>query len=109
MQDGESATEVPAEEAWCQRLAAELARSAGLAEEPFGPDLRAALLRLARDVAHGTERRNAPLATFIAGRHVEARLRQGIEPGTALTEVSRAAAALLSDADGATPQPPPGG
>ena len=29
-----------------------------------------ALLALARDVAHGTERKNAPLATFLAGRFV---------------------------------------
>lgn len=28
------------------------------------------LLDLARDVAHGTERKNAPLATFLAGRAV---------------------------------------
>ena len=27
-----------------------------------------AVLDLARDVAHGTERRNAPLATYLAGR-----------------------------------------
>jgi hypothetical protein len=29
-----------------------------------------ALLDLARDVAHGTERKNAPLAAFLAGRFV---------------------------------------
>ena len=29
-----------------------------------------ALLALARDVAHGTERKNAPLASFLAGRFV---------------------------------------
>ncbi len=32
------------------------------------PDEVEALLDLARVVAHGTERRNAPLATFLAGR-----------------------------------------
>jgi hypothetical protein len=29
-----------------------------------------ALLDLAREVAHGTERKNAPLASFLAGRFV---------------------------------------
>jgi hypothetical protein len=29
-----------------------------------------AILALARDVAHGTERKNAPLAAFLAGRFV---------------------------------------
>jgi hypothetical protein len=29
-----------------------------------------AVLALARDVAHGTERKNAPLASFLAGRFV---------------------------------------
>ncbi len=31
-----------------------------------------AVLALARDVAHGSERRNAPLATFLAGQFVTA-------------------------------------
>ena len=29
-----------------------------------------AILALARDVAHGTERKNAPIAAFLAGRFV---------------------------------------
>jgi len=95
-----------ADDPWCQRLGAELARSAGVGEEFLDPELRRELLRLARDVAHATERRNAPLATFIAGRYVEARQRQGIDPGTALAEVSRMAAALLPADAGATPPPP---
>lgn len=35
---------------------------------PLDPDDIDALLDLARDVAHGTERKNAPLAAFLAGR-----------------------------------------
>jgi hypothetical protein len=34
----------------------------------LGPTEVEALLDLARVVAHGTERRNAPLATFLVGR-----------------------------------------
>ena len=36
---------------------------------PTGPD-KNRLLELARDVAHGTERKNAPLAAFIVGRYL---------------------------------------
>jgi hypothetical protein len=42
--------------------------SAGVAVEE-----RNLLLRLARDVAHATERKNAPLATYMVGRFVGAR------------------------------------
>lgn len=35
---------------------------------PLDPDDVDALLDLAREVAHGTERKNAPLAAFLAGR-----------------------------------------
>lgn len=38
------------------------------------------LLDLARTVAHGTERRNAPLATYLAGRAAGA----GLDPASAL-------------------------
>lgn len=103
MSDLDSATGAPAEDQWCRRLAAELARSAGVSDELISRDIQTELLRLARDVAHATERRNAPLATFIAGRYVEARRREGIEPGTALTEVRRAVAGLLPAGDGAVP------
>jgi hypothetical protein len=39
-----------------------------LAVARLGPAEVDAVLDLARVVAHGTERRNAPLATFLAGR-----------------------------------------
>ena len=45
-----------------------------------------AVLDLARVVAHGTERRNAPLAAYLAGR-------AGVEPDAALAQ----AAALVPD------------
>lgn len=47
---------------WLDRLAD------ALAVPRLGPAEVDAVLDLARVVAHGTERRNAPLATFLAGR-----------------------------------------
>ncbi|MDX1619921.1 MAG: DUF6457 domain-containing protein [Nitriliruptorales bacterium] len=43
----------------------ELAEALG--EEPLEADETADLLDIARDVAHGTERRNAPLSTYLLG------------------------------------------
>jgi hypothetical protein len=40
-----------------------------LGEERLGAGEAAAVLRLARDVAHGAERKLAPLAAFVAGVH----------------------------------------
>lgn len=47
---------------WLDRFAEELA------VDRLGPAEVDAVLDLARVVAHGTERRNAPLAAFLAGR-----------------------------------------
>jgi hypothetical protein len=57
-----------------------------------------AMLRLAREVAHGVERKLAPLSTFVAGRHVARRMGEGATPETALREVMEAAAALIPEA-----------
>lgn len=67
---------------------------------PGDPDLhlppeRNPLLMLARDIAHGTERRNAPLATYLAGRYVTARMAAGIDERTAIDEVRETARSLL--------------
>jgi hypothetical protein len=74
---------------WIARLAEDL----GVREMAL--DTQAAVLSVARDVAHGTERKYAPLAAFIAGRHVEARVNQGADPQVALGEFSAAVARLL--------------
>ena len=42
------------------------------------------LLDLARVVAHGTERKNAPLATFVTGRFVQAVVDKGGDPADAI-------------------------
>jgi Domain of unknown function (DUF6457) len=44
------------------------------------------ILDAARDVSHGTERLNAPLASYLIGRYVAARVAAGVEPDKALTE-----------------------
>ncbi|MDP8937924.1 MAG: DUF6457 domain-containing protein [Actinomycetota bacterium] len=45
-----------------------------------------ALLGLARTVAHTTERRYAPLSTYVAGRYVAARVAAGVALEDALAE-----------------------
>ena len=58
-------------------------------------EARALILDLARDVAHGTERVNAPLASFLAGRYVEAKIAEGSDLASALTEAIDSAGELL--------------
>jgi Domain of unknown function (DUF6457) len=81
------------------RLAAGLAREQGaaaLAGAAPQRESRALLLRLARDIAHATERQNAPLATYLVGRYVEQRRREGVGEAGALAE----AAAVLARVTG---------
>lgn len=49
-------------------------------------ELRNPLLALARVVAHSSERRNAPLATFVAARYVALRTREGVDDAGAVAE-----------------------
>ncbi len=58
-----------------------------------------ALLDLARDVAHGSERRFAPLSTFVAGRFVAARMSAGATASDALAEAIAVARSLLPAAE----------
>jgi hypothetical protein len=58
-----------------------------------------AMLRLSRDVAHGVERKVAPVSTFVAGMHVGRRLAEGASPADALREVEAAASAALPEGD----------
>ena len=51
--------------------------AAALGVAPLTAEEVAAILDLAREVAHGTERKNAPLATWLAGR-------AGVAPADAL-------------------------
>ncbi len=101
MCDAATPTREPPDD-WCDQLAARLAGHAGH-PDLLSPRLGAQLLRLAKEVAHGSERKNAPLATFIAGRYVEARQAQGIDAETALGEITREVAAMLRNDPAATP------
>lgn len=88
---------------WAERLACELggaATQASLSAATVGR-----LLRLARDVAHATERLNAPLVAYVAGRHVAARQAAGLSEEGALDEVEEVVRRLLSE----PPSGPPGG
>jgi predicted kinase len=65
-----------------------------------GPDERRTMLKLAREVAHRTERVNAPLATFLAGQFVAARRASGVSPAEAAREAVRLADGLLPPDEG---------
>jgi hypothetical protein len=56
----------------------------------------AAVLDLARDVAHATERRYAPLASYVAGKFVLDRTRAGVHVGEALEQARAAVERALS-------------
>lgn len=61
-------------------------------------DARNPLLNIARIVAHGTERKNAPLAAYVAGRYVAARAQQGIDESAAMAEALAVAEAAVPEA-----------
>jgi hypothetical protein len=65
--------------------------AAALDIEPLRPEERRLLLDLARDVAHRTERVNAPLASYLVGRFAAA-WPDGVE---AIREAARRAASTL--------------
>jgi hypothetical protein len=88
---------------WCARLAGELSAAAGLDGDLLTSRLQAELLRLARDIAHATERRNAPVAAFVLGRYVQARVGQGIATEVAVREAAETVAGLLPADPDATP------
>ena len=67
-----------------------------LGEPPVDRAAIGAMLRLSRDVAHGAERKLAPVSTFVAGLHVGRRTAEGASADEALAEVQGAAANLLS-------------
>jgi uncharacterized protein DUF6457 len=68
-----------------------------LGEQSMKPKEIGQVLKLARDVAHGVERKLAPLAAFIAGVHVGRRMAEGASREEALGESLKAAAALLPE------------
>jgi Domain of unknown function (DUF6457) len=77
--------------AWLERLAT------ALGEAVPGRAEIGAMLRMSRDVAHGVERKLAPLSTFVAGLHVGRRVAEGAAREEALREVRDATARLVPD------------
>jgi Domain of unknown function (DUF6457) len=60
---------------------------------------QAGVLALARDVAHATERKYAPLAAFVAGRFVEVRRSEGVDEATALRELNDMVSRILENGE----------
>jgi hypothetical protein len=83
---------------WLGHFSTELATKLRNGEPlaPSGPE-KNRLLELARDVAHNSDRKNAPLAAFVVGRYVECRVEQGIDPGAAIAEALEIARRLLPE------------
>jgi hypothetical protein len=81
---------------WFQEYAAALEERLGRSEPTvhLPRESKNPILDLARIVAHGTERKNAPLAAYVAGRYVAARIAQGVEESGALAEALAAAEAI---------------
>jgi Domain of unknown function (DUF6457) len=76
---------------WVDRLAD------ALGERRLDPREAGAILKLARAVAHGVERRLAPLSAYVAGLYVGREATEGTPPGEALDEALRAARSLIPD------------
>ena len=55
-----------------------------------------AILDLARDVAHGTERRFAPLSAYVAGKYVTRRIAEGASAEEAVHEAEEMVGRLLA-------------
>jgi hypothetical protein len=55
-----------------------------------------AILDLARDVAHATERRYAPLSTYLTGKFVARRAAEGAPTGQAMHEAQEIVGRLLA-------------
>jgi hypothetical protein len=83
---------------WIDEYAAALERAGG--EGAVGEEERRVLLKLAREVAHRTERFFAPLSTYLAGAFVAARVRAGTPVTEAVREAYEVAEATLPPAAG---------
>ena len=80
---------------WAQKYADALALVSGQ-ELAMTEGDAAAVLHLARLVAHGTERKNAPLAAFLAGMFVVSTSRTGASVSDALQQAVRVAEGLTT-------------
>jgi len=74
---------------WIERLAR------ALGEEPLTQPEVGAILKMAREVAHGVERKGAPLATFLAVVHAGTQAVAGVRRQQALARAVEAARDLM--------------
>jgi Domain of unknown function (DUF6457) len=83
-----------------RRLASALreAKPAGGDTDPLDLHDRALLLRIARDIAHATERQNAPLAAYLIGRYVQVRVTAGSSESEALAAAASTVHSLIGEA-----------
>lgn len=79
---------------WLSELAEVLEQAEVSREE------RLAVLRLARDVAHGVERKLAPLSAYAVGIYVGRRMAEGASASEALHEAIAAAATIIPGSAG---------
>ena len=88
---------------WIDRL------TEALGQERVTPTEVGVVLKLARDVAHGVERRLAPLSTFVAGLYVGALAGGGMPREEALARAVETATGLIPSAAGTDPEGSPRG
>ena len=83
-------------------LAAALSAARGSARSVHPVDLavRARLLGIARDVAHASERQNAPLAAYLIGRFVQDAVLSGVSEPEALREAESLVRTLIEEGAG---------
>lgn len=81
---------------WFEKYAEALEERLGSSESAvhLPRELKNPILTLASIVAHGTERKNAPLAAYVAGRYVGARIAQGVDEAVAMSEAVEIAQAI---------------
>jgi Domain of unknown function (DUF6457) len=66
--------------------------------KPLDTRSRALLLRVARDVAHATERQNAPLVSYLIGRFVQSSMAAGMSEPDALDRAEAIVRSLVEAA-----------
>ncbi|MGH2789761.1 MAG: DUF6457 domain-containing protein [Actinomycetota bacterium] len=81
---------------WFEKYAEALEKRLGSSELALHlpGHLKNPILILARIVARGTERKNAPLAAYVVGRYVVARGAQGVDEAAAVAEALEIAEAI---------------
>ena len=81
------------------KLASQLSAARGGTGAPAPIDLavRARLLRIARDVAHATERQNAPLAAYLIGGFVRDAMRSGTSQSDAVEQAASVVRSIIGE------------